>query len=420
MSAAGAHATAAELPLWRQREYMLLWSGQVLTTLGAQASGIIYPILILALTNSPLQASWATALRMVPYLLLSLPVGALIDRWDRRRVMLVCHAARFVAVASVPLALALDMLVVAHIYVVAVVEGALHVFFNIAETAALPRVVPARQLQQATAQNQAGFATASIVGPALGSWLYQAVGRGFPFVVDAASHLLGAVAVWRLRTSFAPAAARPPRPLREEVAEGMRWLWRQRVVRDMALVTCVLNGINAALPLLLIVLAQERGASAAQIGLVFSLGGVGAIFGALLGGVVARRLSFGQAILLSVAVRAACLPLFLLCPGPWTLGAVYALASLFGPLYDVVQFSYRIALIPDALQGRVNSSFRLFAFLLNPPGAAACGWLLEHAGSTVATGVFGALCVLLALAVRLDPAIRLAVHPHARVHDVGD
>jgi predicted MFS family arabinose efflux permease len=205
-------------------------------------------------------------------------------------------------VASVPVAMALDQLVVAHIYAVAVLEGALHVFFNIAETAALPRVVALRQLPQATAQNQAGFATATIVGPALGTWLYQAVGRGFPFVVDAVSHVLGAVAVWRLRSSFAPRLDRPARPLRTEVAEGMRWLWNQRVVRDMALVTCVLNGVNAALPLLLIVLGKERGASEAQIGLIFSLGGVGAIFGALLGGALAQRLSFGQAIGLSVAV----------------------------------------------------------------------------------------------------------------------
>lgn len=418
MKPADAGVAPSVRPLWRQREYMLLWSGQLLTNVGAQASGIIYPILILALTDSPLLASWATALRMVPYLLLSLPVGALIDRWDRRRVMLVCHAARFVAVISVPLAMAFDALMVMHIYVVAIVEGALHVFFNIAETAALPRVVSPGQLTQATAQNQAGFAAAAIVGPAIGSWLYQVVGRGFPFVVDAASHLFGAFAVWRLRSSFAPVRERGPRPLRAEIAEGMRWLWRHRVVRDMALATSVLNGINAALPLLLIVLAQERGASAAQIGLVFSLGGIGAIFGAVLGGAIARRLSFGHAILLSVGVRAACIPLLLLCPGPWTLGAVYALASLFGPLYDVVQFSYRIALIPDALQGRVNSSFRLFAFLLNPVGAAACGWLLEHGGTPWATSVFGVLCVTLALAVRWDAAIRDAVHPHTQARSV--
>ena len=396
---------APAVPLWRQREYMLLWSGQVVTTLGAQASGIIYPLLILALTGSPAQASWATALRMVPYLVLVLPVGALIDRWDRRRVMLVCHVGRGLAVASLPAAMALDLLVVGHIYVVAVLEGALHVFFNIAETAALPRVVSAGQLPQATAQNQAGFATAAIVGPALGSWLYQAVGRGFPFVVDTASHVLGAWAVWRLRTSFAPAPGRSRGSLRAEVMEGLRWLWHQRVVRDMALITCGLNFVNAALPLVLIVRGQELGASEAQIGLVFSLGGIGAIVGAALGGMVAARLSFGQAIGLSVTVKALSLPLMGLADGPLALGLVYALASLFGPLYDVVQFSYRIALIPDALQGRVNSGFRLFAFLLNPVGAALGGWLLEQGGSAAALLVFGVVSALLAAAVRFDPAV---------------
>lgn len=399
-------------PLWRQREFMLLWSGQVVTTLGAQTSGIIYPLLILALTGSPAQASWATALRMLPYLILSLPVGALIDRWDRRRVMLVCHVGRGLAVASVPAAMALGHLEVGHIYVVAVLEGALHVFFNIAETAALPRVVPPGQLPQATAQNQAGFAAAGVMGPALGSWLYQAVGRGFPFVVDAVSHAIGALAVWRLRTSFAPQRDAPHAPLGQAVAEGMRWLWHQRLVRDMALITCGANFISSALPLLLIVRGKELGASEAQIGLVFSLGGVGAIFGAVLGGVLARRLRFGQAIVLSIGVRALCIPLFLLCPGPLSLGLVWGVAMLFGPLYDVVQFSYRIALIPDGLQGRVNSSFRLIAFMLNPVGAALCGWLLERGGSTPAVVVFGAVTALLALAAWLDPAVRHANSPH--------
>jgi MFS family permease len=161
-------AGEAERPLHRQREYMLLWGSQVVSNFGAHASGIIYPLLILALTGSPAQASWATALRIVPYLLLSLPVGALIDRWDRRRVMLACHVGRAAVVASLPVAMVAGVLTVQQIYVVAVLEGVLMVFFNIAETAALPRVVPLVQLPQATAQNQAGFAAASIAGPALG------------------------------------------------------------------------------------------------------------------------------------------------------------------------------------------------------------------------------------------------------------
>ena len=396
------------LPLWRQREYMLLWSGQVITTLGASAAGIIYPLLILSLTGSPAQAAGATALRMVPYLLLSLPVGALIDRWNRRRVMIVCHIGRAIAVATLPLAMMTGTLHVDHIYAVAVLEGALHVFFNIAETAALPRVVPASQLPLATGQNQAGFAAALIAGPALGTQLYQAAGRALPFVVDVAAHLAGALLLWRMRTDFTPAAPRARPDLRAEVAEGLRWLLGQRLVRDMALITSVSNFVSAALPLLLIVRAKELGASEAQIGLVFSLGGVGAIVGALVGGHIQRRFGFGQVIVGVLVVQGLLLPLLLLCPGPLWLGAVYAGLMLMGPVYNVVQFAYRIALIPDALQGRVNSSFRLVAHGLHPVGALLCGWLLEHAGSTPAVAVFSVCGVALAAGAALDKAVRQA------------
>lgn len=403
-------ASGAHPPLWRHHDYLLLWSGQVVSTLGANASGVVYPLLILALTGSPAQAAWASALRIIPYLLLSLPVGALIDRWNRRRVMITCHLGRAATVASLPLAMALGRLTVEQIYVVAVIEGALHVFFNIAETAALPRVVPAALLPQATAQNNAGYAMSAVVGPALGTWLYQAVSRALPFVVDAITHLLGAVAVWRLRTSFVPAAPAAPRDLRAEVAEGLRWLWGQRLVRDMALITCVLNFVQAATPLLLIVLAKQMHASEAQIGVMFSLGGVGAILGALVGGLVHRRFSFGQVIIGTIALQALLFPVYAASPGPLWLGLVYGLIMFFGPIYNVVQLSYRISLIPDGLQGRVNSSFRLIAFALNPVGAALCGLTLEHWGTTPTVWLFGTCYALVALAAWADPAVRLARH----------
>ena len=387
---------------------MLLWSGQVVTTLGASASSIIYPLLILALTGSPAQASGASALRMVPYLLLSLPVGALIDRWNRQRVMITCHIGRALAVTSLPVAMALGELQLAHIYAVAVLEGALHVFFNIAETAALPRLVTPSQLPQATGQNQAGFAAALIAGPALGSLLYQALGRALPFVVDVATHLLGAVLLWRMRTDFTPAPPRAQPNLRAEVAEGLRWLLNQRLVRDMALITSVSNFISAAIPLLLIVRAKELGASEAQIGLAFSIGGVGAILGALVGGRIQRRFSFGQVIIGILIIQALLYPLLALCPGPLWLGAVYAGIMLMGPVYNVVQFAHRIALIPDALQGRVNSSFRLVAHGLNPVGALLCGWLLEHAGSGTTVAVFSACALALACGAAMDGALRRA------------
>lgn len=406
--------------MWRQREYLLLWGGQVTATVGASAAGIIHPLLILALTGSPALASWATALRIVPFLLLCLPVGALVDRWDRKRVMMLCHVGRCTAVAVLPVAIWLDVLTVGLIYAVAVVEGALHVFFNIAETAALPRVVAAPQLPEATAQNMAGYAAAAVVGPPLGTWLFQAAGRAWPFVLDVLCHASAALLLARMKTSFAPAAAASDehRDLRAEVAEGLRWLWRERLVRDMALITSGLNFVGAATPLVLIVLAKRLGASDAEIGLVFSLGGLGAIAGAAAGGAIARRFGFGQVIIGVITAQALLFPLFALCPGPLWLGVVFALMSFVGPVYNVVQLAYRIALIPDGLQGRVHSSFRLIAHGLNPLGALACGWALEHWGGTWAVAAFAAVYLALAAATAADPVVRKAPRQQGGAHEL--
>lgn len=412
MSAAPAAPDPA-LPLWRQREYMLLWSAQVVSNLGSYAAGIIYPLLVLAITGSPAIVGMVSALRILPYLVLSLPVGALIDRWNRRRVMLVCDVGRALAVGSLPLAMALGCLTMPQVYAVAVIEGTLMVFFNIAETAALPRVVAPAQLPQAAAQNQVGFAGAAIAGPALGTWLFATLGRGLPFAVNALGFAVSALTLWRLRTRFDPAPNTGRRDLKAEIGEGLRWLWRERIVRDMALITGVSNFVQAALPLLLIVLAKARGASEAEIGLIFSLAGVGGMFGALAGGWARRRFSFGQVIIGTLAVQALLLPLFGWPAGALVLGVVYGLMQFFGPIYNVVQFSHRLAMIPDGLQGRVNSSFRLIAFILNPVGAALCGLLVERAGMAWAVAFFAVVQLGLALAAALDPAVRHAGPPAA-------
>jgi MFS family permease len=172
---------------------MLLWSGQVISTLGSTATSIVYPLLMLALTNSPAAAGIAAALRAAPYLLFSLPVGALIDRWDRKLVMILCDLGRALAVLSVPIALSLDVLTIGQLYAVAFIEGSLFVFFNIAEVAALPRVVPTGQLPQAAAQNEAAFGAMHIVGPSIGTAFYQTLGRGAPFIADAISYGLSVV-----------------------------------------------------------------------------------------------------------------------------------------------------------------------------------------------------------------------------------
>src|SRR5690349_2275205 len=186
---AGPAAPARRLPpLWRNHDYMFLWGGQVISTLGSAISGVVFPLLILALTGSPAAAGIANALAMIPYVLFSLPAGALIDRWDRKRVMILCDAGRALSLASVPLAMAFGVLTVWQLYANAFIEGSLFVLFNIAEVACLPRVVSKAQLPAAAAQNEAGFGVAGLIGPSLGGALYQAVGQMVPFVLDAVSY----------------------------------------------------------------------------------------------------------------------------------------------------------------------------------------------------------------------------------------
>ena len=398
----------ATASLWHNRDYMWLWSGQVVSTLGSAASTILYPLLILALTASPEAAGVAGALRTLPYLALSLPVGALIDRWDRKAVMIRCDIGRALAVASIPVAIAFDALTVTQIYAVTLVEGSLFVFFNIAEVAALPRVVPATQLPEATAWNEAGYGIAHIVGPPMGTVLYQAFGRAVPFIADALTYCVSIVSLLRVKAPFRVEAVPEKRDLRQEVAEGLRWLWANPLIRYMAFLTGGLNVINAAMPLLMIVLAKGVGASDAQVGVIFSFAGAGGIIGSLVGGRVQRRFTFGQVIIGCMAVEAVLFPLYAVMPSYVWLGVVACTYYFMAPLYNVVQFSYRISLIPDRLQGRVNSTFRLIAFGFMPLGAALCGAALERLGSTATVALFSTLLIALAAATALNPHVRHA------------
>ncbi|HST02910.1 MAG TPA: MFS transporter, partial [Usitatibacter sp.] len=284
-------------PIWRNRDYMLLWGGQLASTLGTTASQVVVPLLVLAITNSPEAAGVAGALRSLPYLVFSLPVGALIDRWDRKKVMIRCDAGRAIAVATIPVAMAFDVLTLWQIYVVSLVEGSLFVFFNIAEVAALPRVVQRAQLPQATAQNEAGFFTANIAGPPIGTVLFQAVGQVAPFVANTATYLGSLVSLLLVKTPFHTERERKPLHLRAEVMEGLKWMWGNPLIRYMANLTGGLNFINAATPLMVIVLAKHLGADDAMIGSEFSAMGVGGVVGSLVGGKLARRFTFGQAII---------------------------------------------------------------------------------------------------------------------------
>jgi MFS family permease len=403
-------------PIWRNRDYMLLWSGQVVSVLGSGIAGLAFPLLVLFLTNNDYAAAgFIAAVSGLPYLLFSLPVGALIDRWDRKRVMILCDIGRAINVATIPLALYFNVLTVWQLYINAFIEGSLFVFFNIAEVAALSRVVKKVQLPQASAQNEAGYIAANIVAPQLGGILFG-LSRIIPFVVDAISYFFSFISLLFIKTVFQEERKVEERNLRREIAEGIRWLWHHKLIRFMAFLTGGSNFASAGLGLIVIVLAQnllgitgtEVQEMGPELGTIFTIGSIGGVFGALIGGRLQKRFTFGQVIIAVMWVQALLFPLFVFAPNIIIIGIIAALTFMTAPIYNVVQFSYRLALIPDHLQGRVNSAFRMLAFGFQPIGSALAGLMLKYAGVTTTVIVYTVVLGLLALATTLNSHVRNA------------
>src|SRR5579871_457495 len=258
--------------LWRNRDYLLLWSGQAISSVGTNVSQFAFPLLVLFLTGSPAQAGLIGASRTVPYIFLSLPVGALIDRWDRKRVMILCDTGRALALGSIPLVYAVFGTVpLVQLYLVTFIEGTLFVFFNIAEVACLPRVVPKEQLAAATGQNQAVEGASSLIGPPLSGILYAA-SHLLPFLADAISYVFSVISLSLIRTNFQGERTAERRKLRVEIGEGLLWLWRQPLIRFLSFITGGLNLTGSGFGLIIIVLAQQQGANAPVIGLIFTIG----------------------------------------------------------------------------------------------------------------------------------------------------
>ncbi|HLH61444.1 MAG TPA: MFS transporter [Ktedonobacteraceae bacterium] len=391
--------------LWLNLDYMLLWSGQMVSNVGTQVSTLAFPLLVLALTHSPAEAGLAGALRGLPYFIFTLPGGALIDRWDRKRVMILCDTGRALSLGSIPLAFALGHLTILQLYLVALIEGTLFVFFDLAETAALPQVVSKEQLPAATAQNQVAFGITSLLGPPLGGLLFS-LQNILPFLADAVSYAVSVLSLLFIRVRFQQARVARRRRLVAEIAEGLQWLWRQPVLRTMAFLNSGLSAIGYGTPLIVIVLAQQQHASPALIGGIFAVGGISSISGAFLAPHIQRRFRFGQAIIGLWWLYAAMLLLHALASTPLILALVVGAFLLVDANYNIVQFSYRLALIPDELQGRVNSSFRLISYGLRPVGIALTGVLLQDIGAISTILVFGGCYSMLALWATLSPAIR--------------
>ena len=393
--------------LWRNRDYLFLVSGQAISSMGTEVSDLAYILLVLALTGSPAQVGFVGALEAAPVLILSMPAGALIDRWDRKRVMIFCDMARAIVLASIPGAFAIGHLTLVQIYITALLEPTFGVFFDLAERACLPQMVSREQLPSVSSQNQAIGYTAALLGPTLSGALYS-IGRLFPFLVDAISYVASVVSLLFIQTPFQEERRTAPQKLWVEIKEGFLWLWHHPLLRFMTLLIGSLNLTVAGIYLVIVVLAQNLHASSFTIGLIFGIASIGGIAGAFAGPVIQKRLSYGQAIIGICWLTALIWPLLALAPNLVVLTLFFALYLIWGRIMSVVNFSYRMALTPDEMRGRSSGIGNLLVRGSLPIGIALTGILIQNVGVVTTIFIISGCRVLIALAATLNADVRNA------------
>ncbi|MFD1146168.1 MFS transporter [Saccharothrix hoggarensis] len=381
------------MTVWRVRDFRLVWAGQTLSSFGNGVSQLAYPLLMLALTGSATAAGALAAVRAVPYLVLGLPAGALVDRWDRRRTMVWCDLGRAATMASVPVALLFGVLTPAHLFATGLVGGVLHVFFSAAENAVLPNVVGKDHLTTAVSTVETAQAATGVLAGPVGGLLLQ-LSRGLPFVVDAVSFLASALCLSLVRTPFRASEPRARRSLRAEVGEGVRWLWRHGSLRSIALTAAGLQVAVSGIALVAIVTARD--ASPAVIGALFAALGVGGVVGAAVAPKLKARLGLTGLLLSVVWLQAVLWVVLAFARDLVAIGVVLALFTVSMPCFGVAALSHQLEVTPDHLLGRVGTAFSVLIWAATPVGAGAAGVLLDAVGPRTTSLVFAGWVAVLA------------------------
>ncbi len=402
-------------PLRKNRDFVLLWLGLAASLLGSRISAIAYPLLVLALHYSPADAGLAGFLATLPYLILQLPAGALIDRWNRKRTMIACDVGRCLALTSIVVALVMHRITLAQVMIAAFVEGSC----SSSTTLLKPRlcaIVPSEQLPAALAQNEARNRGAAFAGQPLGGFFFG-LGRSVPFLADAVSYLVSISTLMLIRTEFQ--ADRSPAPFRRllrEIREGIVWLWRQPFLRATSLLVAGSNFVFQALVLVLIVIARDRGASSTVIGVMLAGAGIGRLLGALAAPWLQKRLRASIVVIGANWAWAVLIVPIAFIPDPYALGGIFALMAFIGPTWNVVIGAYQLTITPEPLLGRVASADMLVGYGAIPLGSLTAGFLLDSIGAQAATLVLSVVVLGCALAASASRGLRA----HGQAHGTPD
>jgi MFS family permease len=379
------------------RAFWRLWSSSTLSNLADGVLKVALPLVAVTLTDSPALVAGLVFAVLLPWLLFALPAGALADRMDRRAAMLVANVARASALAVLVATVLLGQESIWALYAVALFVATAEVVYDTCAQSILPQVVPREQLSRANGRLQAAELTANeFVGPPLGGVLV-ATGIAVAFAASAGLWAV-AVGVLLLVQGQFRVLREHRTTIRADVAEGLRFLWRHRLLRALAVMTGLFNlATNATFAVFVLYAVgpdSAMGLSEAGYGLLFATIAGGSLLGSLVADRVERRLGRARTLTLSIFGGALTVTAPALTADPLPIAAAFLAGGVTLALWNVVAVSLRQRITPDRILGRVNSGYRLVAWGSRPLGAAAGGLIGETLGLRAVFAGAGALILL--------------------------
>lgn len=366
--------------------YRKLWLATAVSNVGDGVRETALPLLAAATTRDPALVAGVVFAGRLPWLLLALVSGALVDRWDRRIVMGVADAARTVLLLGLGAAVVSGHAGVPLLYAAAFMLGAAETLFDNAAHALLPSVVPGDRLERANGRLEAAMLIGNnFLGPALGGLLFAALAAS-PFFLDGASFALAAILVLAIRGVYRPRRAQveSATSLWAEIGEAVRWLWGASFLRTLTVMAGAINLVLHATYAIFVLFALEvLGLSEMAFGFLLVAEAIGATLGALVASRISSRFGTGPTIAGAIAVAAATNLVIGLSANPPLVGAMLMLLSVCGVVWNVLTTSLRQSMVPDRLLGRVNSAHRFVAWGSIPLGALVGGFLARSFGLQV-------------------------------------
>jgi MFS family permease len=394
-------AAPAPLPLRRNRDFNLLWSGQALSDMGTQMSTIAYPLLILALTGSAAKAGIVGSATIVGTLLWLLPAGVAADRWPRKKIMLTTSIIQLIVGGSVVPAIVTHHVYLIHLVIVGFVQGSALAFYTGAARGALRRVVPLEQLPEAFSRTQARDRAAVMLGPPIGSTLFS-VAPYLPFAVDSVSFGAITLAASLMRKNLNPDKSSIPLELQsmrmhQRVLLGMRYVFSNPYLRMVVIWATVVNGVIAGVRLTSIVLAEHLGASAPEIGTLFSISAAIGLVGAIFAKRIVSLLGERRLVQLVSIAFPLCSLGMAYTPSFWLISIAAGLTGLFLMPINVVLMSRAAQLAPDHLQAQMSNAMQLCWTSLMAVSPAIFGTITDRIGPRAMITVAAAIYALIAV-----------------------